>query len=191
MPAVEVDQVQWNNAQNVVKTVAEIMKDPKRRKSLLALQKQAQPDIAIPEIDAAAPLEGALADITKKMEELRTEVLSDREKRDSDAQLAKYEEKQQKGRILAKSRNYNDDGIAAVEKLMTDRGIAEYEDAMAIYERLYPIQEPVKSTAASFLNKAKGPDADELSKMLIATRGQDNSVLDRMIDAIRREGTGG
>ncbi len=188
MAKVEVDEAQLASAQNVVRTVAEIMKDPKRRTRLLELQKEAIPDVPIPEIDARKPIEAALNGMTKKFEEMQTEMQADREKRTNDVKLAEFQAKYDKGRSLLRSRGYNDEGVTSIEKLMTDRGIADHEDGLVIYERLHPPQEPVKSAGLSnFLAHARMDDSDELTKQLIASHGDDNFVLDRMIENIKRE----
>ncbi len=190
MAKVEVDEAQLASAQNVVRTVAEIMKDPKRRTRLLELQKEAIPDVPIPEIDARKPIEEALNGMTKKFEEMQTEMQADREKRTNDVKLAEFQAKYDKGRNFLRARGYNDqpEGIPAIEKLMADRGIADHEVGLVFYERLHPPQVPVISAGLSnFLAHARMDDSDELTKQLIASHGDDNFVLDRMIENIKRE----
>lgn len=187
----EVDESQWNSAQNVVRSVTEIMKDPKRRMRLLELQKEAEPNAVIPELDAARPVQEAIEGITKQFAELKTELQSEREKREQDEKLAKFQARYEAGRKLLAQNGYNEDGVKAIEKLMEERGIADHEDALVVYERLHPPQQPIKSmnTAVSgFLAAAKDDGADELTKRLIASKGHDPWVLDRMIENVRREG---
>jgi hypothetical protein len=192
MATKEVDEAQWNSAQNVVRSVSEIMKDPNRRLKLLELQKEAEPNAVIPEIDARKPFEEAVSGIKKNLEELRSELQAEREKRDNDKKLTEFTKKWEDGRAFLRKHGYNDDGIGKIEKLMEDRGIANHEDAGRIYEQLFPPQQPMKSgntAVTQFINSARTDGgADELTKQLIASKGQDNFVLDRMIDEIRREG---
>jgi hypothetical protein len=193
MAVKEVDESQWNSAQNVVRSVTEIMKDPKRRMRLLELQKEAEPNAVIPELDAQKPVQEAIDGISKKFDEFRAEMQTEREKRQNDDKLAEFTKKYEAGRKVLGANGYNDDGIKAIEKLMEERGIADHEDALVIYERLHPPQQPIKSTSAavsSFLAQARSDadGGDELNKRLIASRGQDPWVLDRMIENVRREG---
>jgi hypothetical protein len=193
MPVKEVDETQWNSAQNVVRSVTEIMKDPKRRMRLLELQKEAEPNAVIPELDAQKPVQEAVEGISKKFDELRAELQTEREKRDNDSKLEQFTKKYEAGRKLLATNGYNEDGVKAVEKLMEERGIADHEDALVIYERLHPPQQPIKSNNAavsSFLAQAKadGDGGDELAKRLIASKGNDPWVLDRLIENVRREG---
>lgn len=191
MATKEVDEAQWNSAQNVVRSVTEIMKDPSRRRQLLELQKAAQPDLPIPEIDAAKPFQDALEGVNKKLSELTTELQSEREKRDNDKKLTEFAAKYEKGRELLKASGYNDEGVKSIEKLMEERGVASHEDALVIYERLHPPQQPIKSTNAAvsnFLQQGQDANADDLTKRLIAGRGNDSFVLNQMIEQVRREG---
>ncbi len=191
MAVKEVDETQWNSAQNVVRSVSEIMKDPTRRLKLLELQKEAEPNAVIPEIDARKPIEEAINGINKKFDELRTELTTEREKSNNDKKLAEFTEKWEKGRAFLRKHGYNDEGVGKIEKLMEERGIANHEDAGRIYEQLFPPQQPIKSgntSVSQFINSAKVESTDELTKQLIASHGDDNFVLDRMIDEIRREG---
>lgn len=186
----EVDETQLQSLQNVARSVSEIMKDPKRRMKLLELQKEAEPNAVIPEIEVVKPVEAAIASMNEKFDKLATELQSEREKRENDQKLAEFAAKYEKGRTTLRTRGYSDEGVASIEKLMEERGIANHEDGMAVWERMNPPQEPVKSPSGltRFLQAAHADGEDELSKQLIASKGNDDFVLDRMIDQIRREG---
>jgi hypothetical protein len=186
----EVSQDQLEAMQRTVRSVAQILKDPKRRVKLLELQKEAEPEAIIPELEIQKPVNEALQNVTKKIDDFIDAQRQDREKRDTEARLAEFTQKYEQGRAFLASHGYLPELIQKIEKFMEERGIANHEDALPAYERLYPPPAPIKSSGLSnFLNKAKGDDTDELTKQLIASRGDDNFVLDRMIDAVRRENT--
>lgn len=187
MSKTEVDQAQWNSAQGVVRTVAQIMKDPARRRKLLELQKEAEPEAVIPELDSTKPVNDAIAGITDKIDKfIKTQTEKD-EKRESDQRLAEFTARYEKGRSFIRSRGYDDESLKKIEKLMEDRGIADHEDGVTVFERLYPPPAPISSTFGNldFLEKAKTSDADETMKRLFASRGEDELALNRMIDAAR------
>jgi hypothetical protein len=193
MAVKEVDETQWQSAQNVVRSVTEIMKDPKRAMRLLELQKEAEPNAVIPQVEARREAQEAVEGITKEFKELRAELQAEREKRDQDGKLEQFTKKYEAGRKILATNGYNEEGVKAVERLMEERGIADHEDALVIYERLHPPQQPIKSNNAavsSFLAKARGEadGGDEIAKRLIASKGQDPWVLDRLIENVRREG---
>lgn len=190
MAKIEVEESEWQRAQNVVRTVTDIMKDPKRRQKQLELQKEAQPETPIPEVDAANTFNEALTSINKKFDEFKTELQADREKRAGDQAVAEFEAKQKSGRVMLQTRGFSSEGIEKIEKMMGDEGIADYDNAVVIWNHRYPPQEPIRSSPSNFLREARSPDADELTKQLIASQGNDDFVLDQMIDAIRRESRG-
>jgi hypothetical protein len=193
MPVKEVDEAQWNAQQSAMRSLTEIMKDPKRARKLLELQKEAEPNAAIPQLDMVKESEEQISGVKKSLDELRADLQAEREKRDNDNKLEQFTKKYEAGRKLLATNGYNEEGVKAVEKLMEERGIADHEDALVIYERLHPPQQPIKSNNAavsSFLAQAKadGDGGDEIAKRLIASKGNDPWVLDRMIENVRREG---
>lgn len=190
MATKEIEEAQLVAMQNVTRSVSEIMKDPKRRMRLLELQKEAEPNAVIPELEVVKPVEAAIASMNEKFDKLATELQSEREKRDNDKKLAEFADKYEKGRTKLRTRGYSDEGVASIEKLMEERGIADHEDGMTVWERINPPQEPVKAPTGltRFLQAAHADGEDELAKQLISSKGNDDFVLDRMIDQIRREG---
>jgi hypothetical protein len=185
----DVEQTRLQALERTARSVAQIMKDPSRKLKLLELQKEAEPEAVIPELEAHKAVHDGVAALTKKFDELNDRLQSDTEKRENDAKLAEFETRMKAGREYTAARGYNDEGIQKIEKFMEERGIANHEDAVARYEQLFPPPAPVRSSGlAGFLAHARGDDTDELTKQLIASKGDDNFVLDRMIDQVRREG---
>lgn len=191
MAVKEVDESQWLASQNVVRSVTQIMKDPKRRLKLLELQKEAEPDAVIPELDAQKPALDEVKALREEFGKFTTEMKAAREKEENDKKLAEFASKYEKGREMLRSRGFSDDGIKAIEKMMEESGIARHEDGVTVWERDNPPQQPVKSSnlgVTRFLQAGQDENADELTKRLIATKGSDSYVLDRMIEQVRREG---
>lgn len=190
MANVEIDEAQLQQMQHTVKTVAQIIQDPKRRLKLLELQKEAMPTAVIPELDAQRGSEEVLQSINKKMDEFMKAQAEREEKREADARLAEFTGRIEKGRSLLKSRGFDADGIAAVEKIMEERGIANHEDAMTVWERLHPTPTPISSSGfggLNFLEQAKKQGEDDMAKLL-ASRGDNDLVLNNMINAAINEG---
>lgn len=185
----DADAARLQALERTARSVAQIMKDPARKLKLLELQKEAEPEAVIPELEAQMAVKDGVSALTKKFDELHAELQSEREKRDNDTKLAEFQAKMKSGQEYLAGRGFNDEGIQKIEKFMEERGIANHEDAAARYEQLFPPPTPVRSSGlAGFLAHARGDDSDELTKQLIASKGEDGFVLDRMIDQIRREG---
>lgn len=120
--------------------------DPKRRREMLRLFKEAKPDASIPEIDAPA---AAMAEVDARLKPLQdglaalTDKLTKREQQESEAALTGDIEQ---GRGALRRAGYTAEGITAVEDLMKTRGIADHEAAAALFEKLNPKDEPVLSS---------------------------------------------
>lgn len=186
----EIEQAQLEALQRTARSVSQILKDPARKMKLLELQKEAEPDAIIPELDTKKSVDELANGFKKTIEELKTELFADREKRENDRKLEEFQARMDEGRGYLKARGWNDEGIAKIEKFMEERGIARHEDALARYEQLFPPPAPVRSSGLSnFLEQAKFDNPEnELVKKLVESKGEDNFILDRMIDEIRREG---
>lgn len=153
MPLVEVDQGQLEQLQKLaaeakrtaptMAVLDKIGKNPKARQQYLKLWKEVQPDIVIPELDAATPhlerldgFEKKFDAFVKTLEDEKTESQKKQTLEQIDAQIAK-------GRKKLKEQGWLDEGIASVEKLMQDRSISDYDAAAALWEKENPKDEPI------------------------------------------------
>lgn len=117
---------------------------PKTRAQLLQLMKEINPNMAIPELDAAKPIYDALSEERAKREALEKKIAdreADEAKRKQEAQT---EEMMAKGQKYLRSQGCTDEGIAAVEKFMADRGLIDYEAGFALWEQKQPKEESVE-----------------------------------------------
>lgn len=156
MALVEIDQDQLVRLQALAKEAEtagpskklldKIGSNPKTRMNLLKLWKEVEPETTIPEIDAATPhleaLEGVkkeLADFRKALEDEKTEAKKKQTLEEIDNQIAK-------GRKRLKDQGFTQEGVEAVEKLMQDRSISDYDAAAALWEKENPKEEPITPT---------------------------------------------
>ena len=72
--------------------------------------------------------------------------MADKEEAEKKAQLeTRVERMVREGREKLRASGYTDEGIASVEKLMEDEGLANYDHALAVYERKHPAKEEMVS----------------------------------------------
>ena len=116
-----------------------LMSNPETRRQTQMMVKKINPKASIPEIDAALPVMAELQKTNKVVEELRAELM----KRDVQSEISKSHKS-------LRNKGYSDDGIEKIEKLMTDRGIADYEAASALFDRMNPAPSP---TAPSYVGQ--------------------------------------
>lgn len=100
--------------------------DPATRKETLKLIKKKFPQAAIPEIDAATPVENAVGQLAQELVKLRTELAN----RDQDAKvMGKFS-------ALKAARGYTDEGVENIKKLMVEKSIADPDAAADHFDRI-------------------------------------------------------
>lgn len=187
MPMIEVDENEYRAlVQNsgVIKAVEQMMANPAARKKLLEARKVADPTASIPEIDAAAPVEAAVSEVTKTVAELRAEMAADKTERENTRRLDALNSRWEKGRQTLRDEGYTEEGIAAIEKVMEAEGIANHVAGAAYYDKINPAPEPVTPTSTRF-DIFAAPSKDESMKML--HDGDEDGFLNQTIAAIRGE----
>ena len=141
MPMVEIDENELNGLRRVRETIAKISSTPDGKLLLQRAHKRVDPNAITPELDEEEARSKTQSDWQKKFEELEAKVQSDREKRDSDAQLAAANARWEGGRRTLREAGYTAEGIEMVEKLMQEKGIGDHEIAAAWIEKQNPPQD--------------------------------------------------
>ena len=141
MPLIEVEETDFQNSSAAKQLLDKFAANPKLRPKLLGLIKELNPDAAIPEIDAAAPLREELDALRKEVSgtvgELKELLESGNRKREVEDTIASERRK------LRKS-GWDDDGIQKIETLMQERGLVDYEAAAALVEKQMPKPAPME-----------------------------------------------
>ena len=186
MALIEVDgdefarlQAELNGARNSKTLLDKLGANPKTRQKVLSLMKEADPSLAIPEIDAAQPV---LDDIKALREELAAERKA---AADEKAKQAKEQEEREtaadidRGRQLLRKRGYQDEGIAKIEEIMQQRRIPDYEAAALILEQTQPKDEPVipSNMGRSFDMFGAPEDTNDLLKAIRSSSPNNQKAL--------------
>lgn len=183
MSKVEVEEHELANSRKLGGLVKAIMGDPEARKLMLQAHKKVDPNASIPEIDQVNTVEAATAAVRKEFADFRAEQIKKEADAAEAARLSGLKSKWDQGRDALRSKNYTADGIAAVEKLMEERGIGDHADAAIIFERLNPPATPISSNPNSFnfFAPSGNKGEEDLVKKLMDSRGEDVGVLDTMV----------
>lgn len=181
MPKIEVDEGEYNQMVALRTVAQKIVANPKARKMLESAQKEVDPNASTPTLDAEAQ---QLAPVNALKTELSEEIAAlrkDREDEKKQRTLDDLAAKQTAGLARLRKAGYTDEGVTAIQKLMEDKGLFDVDDAVAIFERNNPPQIPVTPGGIGswgFADLAGEPDTD--IKALIASRGENDQVADRM-----------
>jgi molecular chaperone GrpE (heat shock protein) len=152
----------------------QLLNDPKTRKSYLKQIKEKFPTTAIPEIDAAAPVENDMAELKAELQKLRQEL---KEEKQDNKVLGRFNE-------LKSQRGYTDEGLENIKKLMVEKSIADPEAAADHFDRINHKPQPVEPSAfmgSSAFNQ--NPKENALEDWLSNPDG----MVDRIIGEVMTE----
>src|SRR5258708_13762610 len=121
-------------------------KNPKTRTQMLQVMKELNPNLVIPEIDSTKPVLDALAKQNEEIAALRKHI-ADKDAEDTKKRSASaVDEEISRGRKRLRDSGWTKDGIDGVEKLMQERGLADYDAAAALFEKEHKQDEPIVPT---------------------------------------------
>lgn len=155
MPLIEVDDVtaaamQQNGikyqdrtqhvrtSQTIAERIAALENGP-HRAEYLRLLKQQFPEMVLPEIDAAKPVLDKVDALNKRFDDYLTEQQAQREEREKKDREESANKTVAQGRGWLRSKQkLDEDGVKAVEEMMTERGIPDYEAGYHLWRANQP-----------------------------------------------------
>jgi hypothetical protein len=126
-----------------------MLDNPETRLEALGLYKKIRPESSIPEIDLPAQFNTALAEERTKREALENQIREDSVRREIEGQRAA---------VVAKG--IPADKVVEVEKLMTERGIMNYDTAADFYLSQQRLATPTAPDTASRFHSQALPTMD-------------------------------
>jgi hypothetical protein len=181
---VEVDEAEYNQMVALRGVASKIVANPAARRQLEQAHKLVDPNASTPMLDQERlqnePLTALKTEMQAKIDKLEKE----REDEKRENALTAIAGRQTADFAKLRKEGYTDEGIAAVQKLMEDEGITKVNNAVAIFERNNPPQMPSTPqggmTGTSWGFADVNDNTDNLIKELIGSKGENNSVTDRM-----------
>ena len=181
MPTIEVDEVELMNLRRLGGIASRIQQNPKGRKLLEQAYKEIDPQAATPTLDAEALANEPIDAMRKEMEDLKKQLADEKAEGEKNARLADLQRLESEGLATLRRDGWTDEGITGVKELMEKKGILDPLDAAAIFERDHPRPQPVTPSghgAWGFMDNVQ--DGEKDLKSLIESRGENNSLIDRM-----------
>jgi hypothetical protein len=176
----EIEEADLLNLQHISGVVDQVMKTPETRAGFLQLAKRANPRLAIPEVDAAAPVIGAVHQIQKTVNDFIAAQAEKDRKAHEDAQVRGLQTAWERDEADLRREGWRDAGIVQVRKFAEDNAIANLRIAADAFERRNPQPGPVDSRVG--WNLFTGPGAeDTFIKDQMMAMGEDDGRLDREI----------
>lgn len=181
MPKVEVDEAEYNQMVALRGVASKIAANPAARKIFESAHKLVDPNALTPvtdaETQALAPVKDLEKSVNDRIAAFEKQQDDDKKQRTLDALAAK----QTAGLAQLRKAGYTDEGVAAIQKVMEDKGLFDVEDAVAIFERNNPPQLPVTpGGVGSWGFSDMTGESDKSIQDLIASKGASEQVADRM-----------
>jgi hypothetical protein len=186
MPMVEIDETQLLGMRGLTEQVSKMLAHPEARKLVLKARKTVDPNASIPEIDASEPVNAELAKINERLEAMAKSQAEERAAAKAEAETAKFTQQWDAKKSALKRQGYMDEAIEGIEKLATERGIADLDAAAAYYDKLNPpatVVHPNGQRGVDFFasRDVVPEDGDKHIKALMDSRGESISAENAMI----------
>jgi len=190
MSMIEIDETEHAASQQAVQALQKMLGHAGARQLVLQAQKLVNPDLAIPEIDAAAPVMAELNTLKESIEADKKAAAEAKAEEANAAKVEKFAAEWAGGRKKAEAAGYTEEGIGQLESYMEAHGIADHEIAMPSFEKKNPLPEPAESDSSPFRAlQPNGPDAPDLAP-LFESGGQSEQWLRNMTDVALKETRG-
>lgn len=182
MANVEIDEAEFLRLTKLNNFVHAGLQNPEAAKLIEKAAKMVDPNIKTPRLDQEAAIQTPMQKMQEDMAALRKKIDDDAAAAAQNQTLAALGKQREEGFRALRRAGWTDDGIAAVEKLMDDKGILDPEIAAAYHEKHHPpanVSMPGSTGGWNFM-EAVADDSDADLKKLIETKGEDSMVVDHI-----------
>jgi DNA-binding MarR family transcriptional regulator len=182
MPAIEIDEAEYNRLKGVADLAAAIHANPKGRVLLEQAHRTVNPKAPTPSIEQEERMSAPLNDVQKQIADLTslvTKKFSDDETREK---LGALSRQQDEGFARLREQRYTDEGIAKIRELMTEKGILDPEIAAAYFDRINP-PAPVTPTGSNSFNLVESfnDESDKALQELMSSQGNSETALNKLV----------
>ena len=177
----EVTEEEYQRLTRLNQFAQSMLANPEAAPLLEKAAKIVDPNIATPRLNQQIAQQAPFNAISEELSKLNKRLDDEAAARANQAAIDAANAKAAEGMNALRKDGWNDTGIAEIQKLMTERGIADPRDAAIVLERLHPPATPaMPGSNGSFnfnevINSAKVDD--DIGSML-KTMGKESNGLD-------------
>ncbi len=182
MPAIEIDEAEYNRLKGVADLAARIHSNPKGRVLLEQAHRTVNPNAPAPSIEQEQHFSEPLNALQKQVADV-AKMVSDRfEKDDSEKKLGAITRQQEEGFARLRDQRYTDEGITKIREIMSEKGILDPEIAAAYFDRINP-PAPITPTGSNSINfvEAFNDESDKALQELMSSQGNSESALNKLV----------
>jgi hypothetical protein len=162
-------------------TLSAMTKHPKAALLVEEAYKVVDPNAPTPQLDAQRMVSDAVSKTQSEVEALKKQIADDKAAAEQASRMSAFENKVEQGFAKLRQAGVTKEGIEGVRKIMEDEGIANPEIAWSHFEKLHPPQAPVMASTGSWnFLEAPADDANADLKRLVETKGESNSIIDKL-----------
>ena len=181
MATIEIEEAEYNRLRALNTVASKMVANKASLKLLEQANKLIDPNASTPTLDAEAQALAPVKDLESKLNERIAAFEKQQEDEKKQRTLDALGQRQTEGLAKLRRAGYTDEGVAAIKKLMEDKGLFDVDDAVAIFERNNPPQQPVTPGGiGSWGFTDMSGEADKSIQDLIASKGESEQVADRM-----------
>ena len=183
MARIEVDEADFAASAGITRVVQQIMAHPEARKMLMKARKTVDPSVAIPELDAAEPVNAAVDELRKELSAWREETAAEKQKAAEESAIRSFQQKWATQEAELRARGWRRDGIDLVKKFAEDNGITDLTIAADAWEKRNPPADPVVSGNGMWGFMGEPDKEDTFVADMMKAGGNDDRRLDQEIRA--------
>jgi hypothetical protein len=185
MARIEVDEADFNAAAGVTAVVNRMMQNPAARKLILQARKTVDPNVNIPEIDAAAPINASVDDVRGELSKLRQELAERDRKAEEERTIANFNQKWEGQASQLRAAGWRQAGIDAVKTFAEENGIVDLSIAADAWQARNPTPPTTLNggNIGLFGSGRSGDTEDTYIADLMKSGGDNDARLDQEIRA--------
>lgn len=179
---IEIDEEEYNRLKGVADLAARIHANPNGRRLLEQAHRTINPKAAAPTLDQEAVIAEPVNAVQKQLANLTELVTKKFADDDTNMKLSALTRQQNEGFDRLRQGGYRDEGIEAIQKIMSDKGILDPEIAAAYFEKINPpqIATPTGSGSINFV-EAFNDESDKNLQALLQSRGDSEQALNSLV----------
>lgn len=175
---IEIDEDELTATRGLVQVMSKMTGNPQARRLLQQARKLVDPDVAIPELDAAESTSKIVDEVRSELTKWREEQTARDRKAVEDAEKSRFATNWNASKDALRQEGYFDETIAEIEQLAEKRGIPDLEAAAALYRKLNPPSEVSSPYSGQNLSLFEiKPDEKSFMVAMMASQGEDEGSL--------------
>lgn len=188
MARVEIDETELRRHHQLAGVVNTILAHPKAKLLVQQAHKMVDATARTPELDQVQVVNEPLTAMNEKIDTFIAETKKERQDREANERINSLKLQHSQGIAQLRREGWTDEGIAAVETLMQEKGLLDPLDAAAIHEKHHPPQAPATPSGSGAWNFAEGVTDDQADlKKLLDSKGGNDLVVENMAKNILNE----